>query len=157
MKEIFYWLSIFGNSAFSQNSTSFGRLNTHLIDRVDPVNGGFRPIRPFPTKKEESPIEEKEIEKKVKGNAKKETKVKAEKGKSRQLPKLIKLFDSKFQASKYFNYGCNCYLNNNDFDQPGYGESIDELDQNCKKYKECLQDAKNEYGDDCGPQTKPYR
>ena len=39
---------------------------------------------------------------------------------------------------------------------PGFGEPLDELDSVCKKYRNCVQCAKQQYGDICIPEQVEY-
>ena len=60
------------------------------------------------------------------------------------------------QTGALLAYGCNCYMLGNFFggsqSSPSKGNAVDEHDQNCKEYKECVLAAVNQYGDHCVPE-----
>ena len=60
------------------------------------------------------------------------------------------------QIGAMFSYGCNCYMIGNMFggsqSSLSKGNAVDEHDQNCKIYKDCLLAAKEFYGTDCIPE-----
>jgi len=61
------------------------------------------------------------------------------------------------QFGATFSYGCNCYMLGMFFggsqSSPSKGNAVDELDQNCKNYKDCVQSAVDLYGADCIPEN----
>lgn len=149
-------------SDFDGIDVDFDQTARSLLVYDVPIQGQFRPFSPpvSPPNEKNSDEATETNEKKPKiayNNKIKDKKIKLDNKKSRQLLKLMKLFDPKFQEAKFFSYGCNCFLKNDTYQNPGFGEAIDELDDSCKKYKECLEDARNEFGQDCRVEENPYR
>ena len=55
-------------------------------------------------------------------------------------------------------YGCNCItVGENPKSAPGYGSPVDELDQSCKQYKDCIKCSMAKYGDQCIGELIQYR
>ena len=67
-----------------------------------------------------------------------------------QLVDMMTHYNPDFDERKYWAYGCNC-LNVGDraMSDPGYGKPVDDLDAVCKKYKDCVKCAKQEFGEMC--------
>ena len=86
----------------------------------------------------------------------------------------MKEFNPDLGQFKPFHYGCNCQFSGCKFSlelhfnsklsiqadrpisDPGFGEPLDELDSVCKKYRNCVQCAKQQYGDICIPEQVEY-
>merc|ERR1712113_636245 len=58
---------------------------------------------------------------------------------------------------KYCPYGCHCAVNGPTDLLAGSGHPIDEIDSACKRHKECMQCAINDFGDSSCPWWKPYK
>jgi len=76
----------------------------------------------------------------------------------KQLMTQINFYDPDFDPRKYWGYGCNCFgLGDRPMSEGLNNMAVDELDESCKKYKECLKCATMEHGDQCIPEFKSYR
>jgi len=76
----------------------------------------------------------------------------------KQLMTQINFYDPDFDPRKYWGYGCNCFgLGDRPMSEGLNNIAVDELDESCKKYKECLKCATMEHGDECIPEFKSYR
>jgi len=62
-----------------------------------------------------------------------------------------------FDHRKHWYYGCHCLmLSDRAMSTRGRGKPVDELDVQCKKYKECVHCAKLEFGSECIPERVKY-
>jgi len=58
---------------------------------------------------------------------------------------------------RYCPYGCHCAVAGPTDLMSGSGHPIDEIDSACKRHKECMQCAINDFGESSCPWWKPYK
>lgn len=70
---------------------------------------------------------------------------------------VMETYNPGFDQKKYWSYGCNCLsLGDRPLSGQGFGIPVDALDGTCKKYKDCMRCAKEEYGKDCTNENTRY-
>jgi len=75
-----------------------------------------------------------------------------------QLITQMNFYNKDFDPRRYWGYGCNCFHLGDRPMSEGLGNHVvDELDNTCKSYKECLKCATMTYGDTCVPELKRYK
>lgn len=75
-----------------------------------------------------------------------------------QLIEMMKNYNELFDERTYWTYGCNCLiLGDRPMSDPGYGRPVDDLDAECKAYKDCLKCARRAHGDTCIGEFVQYK
>lgn len=75
-----------------------------------------------------------------------------------QLTEMMTHYNPDFDERKYWSYGCHCFvIGDRPMSDMGHGVPIDPLDKVCKKYKECLKCAREEYGEECIGEFVKYK
>lgn len=75
-----------------------------------------------------------------------------------QLVTQMNFYNKNFDPRKYWGYGCNCFTLGDRPMSEGLGNAaVDELDETCKSYKECLKCAAMAHGSECVPEMKKYK
>ncbi|CAG5102009.1 Oidioi.mRNA.OKI2018_I69.chr1.g100.t1.cds [Oikopleura dioica] len=71
----------------------------------------------------------------------------------------MQFYNPSFTPEKYWNYGCNCFIQGSDdgvIVKRGKGTPVDDLDNACKLYRDCLKCAREIHGESCIDDIKNY-